>query len=39
MEENFFSARLEVSPKKEIIEMEAPPILVKRIWRRIKNRD
>ncbi len=44
-EENFFSARVEVSPKKEIIELEAPPIGVQRVWRRLvkrwgeKNRD
>jgi len=38
-EENFFSAQVEVSPEKQIVELEAPPMLVKRIWRRIKNRD
>ncbi len=34
-EENFFAALVLVSPKKEIVELAAPPVLVKRVWRRI----
>ncbi len=37
-EENFFGAAVLVSPSKEVLEMEAPPVLIKRTWRRIVGR-
>ncbi|HXF48842.1 MAG TPA: metal-dependent hydrolase [Verrucomicrobiae bacterium] len=37
-EENFFGAAVLVSPSKQVVEMEAPPVLIKRTWRRIIGR-
>ncbi|MCI0595246.1 MAG: metal-dependent hydrolase [candidate division Zixibacteria bacterium] len=37
-EENFFGAAILVSPSKQAVEMQAPPVLIKRTWRRIVGR-
>jgi len=37
-EENFFAAAVLLSPNKEAVEMQAPPVLIKRTWRRIMGR-
>ena len=37
-EENFFAAAVLLSPNKEAVELQAPPVLIKRTWRRIMGR-
>ncbi|MCI0329709.1 MAG: metal-dependent hydrolase [candidate division Zixibacteria bacterium] len=37
-EENFFNALVLVSPEKKIVELGAPPVLVKRVWQRVMGK-